>query len=251
MAHSEPATAPIGHNNPPISEILTDQFKGELASVESLAERANKMPKEISSDDELPKLAAIVKDCRALSKTLDKLRLAETEPLRERTSATNNFFNTSIKRLDRMNTAANATITKYNQKKIEDERQRRLAEEEEARKEAAAKLQAATEASGGSETEIAMAEAQAAEDNAAKAKAETRAKASDIARTTTEAGTVSSRSVWTFAIENSGEIPLDQLRPYFGIDAIEKALRGYVNANKSHAKLPGVRFFQQQKAIVR
>ena len=251
MAISNKSPVGLGHNKPPIAEILSEQNADALAELEQLAGRANEMPRTIKSDDDLPPLVAIVKEARSMARALDKSRKEETRPLRDRITDTNAFFNAHVQRAERIQSAAEKIINDYQRKKAEAERQQRLREEKKARAEAEKKLQKASQAPLGSAGEIAMKEAEDAAGAAARATSAAHASASDLARAKTEYGTASVREIWDFEIIDPAQVPLEKLRPFLGIEAIKKSIRQYLNFAKDTANLEGVRFFKSTKTIIR
>ncbi len=60
---------------------------------------------------------------------------------------------------------------------------------------------------------------------------------------------MSAKAPWDFEITDYEKIPLDNLRPYFKRDDIEKALRFAVK--QGARQIPGVRVFQNTKATFR
>lgn len=255
MENSSPAPGPamagIGHNKPPVAEILGDAHKDMTARLEAIAARANEMPRTIDDESGVELIAAIVKDSREIAKAIDKTRLSENEPLRAQIKEVDGFFRPMEARATRIKDAAEAILTDYNRRLEAERRRMAAAEAERARAEAQRALDEAAAAQTDLGADIAIDEARQAEARAAHQAETALGSAADLTRQRTAAGTVTTRQFWTFAILNSAEIPLDKLRPYFGIDAIEKAIRGYVAANKDSAPLPGVRIYQDTKASVR
>jgi hypothetical protein len=128
----------IGGNNPPrvhemlLSE-LSELYSKEFGQVVPIAKRANAAPKAAQSDDDLKVWTEICLDAKALSKALDGKRLEEQRPL---VAAIKSAFDPHIARLDRIFTAGKEICNAYNQRKLEKEREARLAEERRLREEA-------------------------------------------------------------------------------------------------------------------
>lgn len=78
--------------------------------------------------------------------------------------------------------------------------------------------------------------------------------AADLTRQRTEGDAlVTTRTEWDFVIEDYSAIPLDRLRDYIPDEAITRAVRGLmkITSDKSRLAIPGVRFFEKEKAVVR
>jgi hypothetical protein len=247
--------AGIGHNKPPLEEVLKDQFKSDMAEVEKLAEQANALKKSIENDDDLIPYTQVVKGTRALLKSIDDKRKKETEAYRAAEKTTNDFFRPMTARLERIKSVLEDRATAYNAEKEERER-RRLAEiaEQERKEQEALRKEAEEAVAAGRHVEAEVIEQQA-EQKAARAEGAaqqaTSGSAADLTRTRTEAGTVTSVGTWTFQIEDVTKIPLAQLRNYLELAHIEKALKAYAKANQDKKPLAGVRFFKTSKASFR
>lgn len=106
-----------------------------------------------------------------------------------------------------------------------------------------------------------VAEAEAMETNTARAAA---APASAFTQSRGRAGGLSSlRTYWDLRNVDRAKIDLEALRPYFTTDALEKAARAYLNANKTTIEneagtdgintttVPGVEFFKNRNTVGR
>ncbi len=120
----------------------------------------------------------------------------------------------------------------------------KLRKEEEARQELARKAEEAGRAKTAVNHE---AKAEIAALQAAEAEAIANAPAAELVRTQTDSGmTMSAKTPWDFEITDYDKIPLDNLRPYFKRDDVEKALRFAVR--QGARQIPGVRVFAVTKA---
>jgi hypothetical protein len=246
--------AGIGHNKPPLAEVLADTYKADLAEVERLANEANGLKKAVETDDDLVPYTQVVKGARALIKTLDDKRKKETEAYRAAEKTTNDFFRPFLDRLDRIKGVLEDRATAYQNEKADKERRRLAAIAEAERLEASAREKAADEASAAGKHVEAEVIQQEAEQIAARAEGAAQAatgSAADLTRSRSEAGTVTTVGTWTFQIEDVTKIPLAQLRNFLDLAAIEKALKAYAKANQDKKPLAGVRFFKSSKASFR
>lgn len=247
--------AVLGDNKPPLDEVLKDQFKADLAEVDKIAEAANALKKSIEEDDDLVPYTQVVKNTRALLKSIDEKRKKETEVYRKAEKDTNAFFKPFTDRLERIKSVLEDRATAYQNDKEERER-RRLADVAEAeRKEQEERQRQADEAAAAGRHVEAEVLKQEADNKAARAEgakqAATSGSAADLTRSRNEAGTVTSTGKWTYQIEDVTKIPLAQLRNFLDLSAIEKALAAYAKANQDKKPLAGVRFFKSSKASFR
>jgi myosin heavy subunit len=72
---------------------LVDEYKGFSNTLLELSDEADKVPDEITSDDEALKTGAIIKRFRDLSERLENTRAIEKEPHLRRGNAVDSFFN--------------------------------------------------------------------------------------------------------------------------------------------------------------
>ncbi|WP_378952211.1 hypothetical protein [Mesorhizobium sp. ANAO-SY3R2] len=260
--------AGMGHNKPPLIDVLRDQFQSRMKEVEAVAKRANELRKVdadnkpllgddnkpipfIVNDEELGKVAEVAVEARKLSKQLDELRLAETEQYRTASKTTNDFFGELTGRLNTIKTTLESWATTYNDEKEASERRRLAEEARKAQEEAAKRLAEAAAATNSVEGDVVLIEAQKAEQKAEHAAAVATGSSADLVRTKTSGGTVSSTGRWTFRIDDFTKIPLEKLRPFLSVPDIERALGKYATANQDKAPIDGVTFFKTNKATFR
>jgi len=249
------APPPIGHNAPPPElspgeKALAAQAE-LLARVEPIAERANKLPKAINSEEDLETITPVVVDAKSLSSDIEKARKAEKEPYLEGGRAVDGAFNPIKERVDRIVKVFEGLASDFQRRKIEAQR---IADAEEARKAEARAAKLREEADAAKRPETAQRRhdlADAAEADAERAAGLAARGNAEIAKVKTTGGTASARGVWTFAIEDFDKVDLNAIRPFIPREAIEQGLRAYVKIQKGAAKLEGVRFFEDVKASFR
>lgn len=248
--------AQIGHNNPPSHlELLAEKYRHHAADVEGLAAVANNAPRAIKSDADLEAVSSLVKDARSLVKKIDASRVAEKEPHLTAGREVDTFFATMAERVIRISKVFQQIADDHARAKAEEARRKAAAEAEAARAEAARQADLARRAQEANRLETA--EKYDAFSSASTAKAERAeevlsASAADLTRQRLSSGTLASaKGEWTFEITDYEAIPLDKLRPYLKRDAIDAAIRQFVRMNKDKADLPGVRIFEDVKAVIR
>lgn len=246
--------AGIGHNNPPLTEILKIEFAALLDEVESLAAEANSVKRMIdenglnSRDDLLP-LIEIGKAATKLGPKIDKMRLGRTQVFRDAVDEANRFFAAPKDRVERIKNGFAAKVGEFD--RAERERERREAAERArlAQEEAQRKLEEAAAAQHSVMSDVVMNEAAEAEHRASRAAID--ATKAGTGPTKTDAGTVSQSSPWTFAVEDWDKVDIAELRDQFTVADIEKAIRAHVRKHKNTKPLKGVRFYQEAKTSFR
>lgn len=219
----------------------------------------------------------LIAKIRSSYKHIESVRVQEKDPYLRQERAVDGFFSPVLIALEKLGKSLSSSVTDYLKKieaeerrvreaaaaaaRVEAERLRREQEEAErraretARK--AAEAQALEDRLARRAVEAAAAQAAAAQRAAADAEAHAMAARAaaevhpaDLARTRSDVGTLSTlQTVWTFEVEDYDIIPLDQLRAYIPREIIDKALRQAVKIGVR--KLPGVRFFETSKAMIR
>lgn len=241
------------HNQPPLPERLALDYAEVVSGVEALAFRANSIPQELP--DEAAVLAAgdIGAEAARFIKHADAERAKEKAPYLRACREVDSFFATPIERATQIRAAMVNRVTAFNIAKAARERAARMEAERIARDEAEALRKEAEKAAAAGRVEDAMADiedARRAEAQAREAAAHAAAPAADLTRTRSEAGTlVTTRTEWTFEIDDIDAVPLDKLRPYIKRDVIEQAVRAFIK--QGHRQLHGVRIFQREVAQFR
>lgn len=251
----EGPVAGIGHNRPSVADLLRDRFAADIKAVDDLAARANKLRAELgtppvcSTNEQRDALTALGIEAHKLAKRLDETKLEATRPLRDEVTETNRFFQTITVRPENIKAAFQVIVGEYDARLREEARRRAAEEAEAARLEAQRKLEEAAASGDGVMSDVVMNEAAAAEHRAKHL--EKQATAAGAGPTRTEAGSISQRTTWTFRIVDASRLDLNKLRPFLGLADIEKALRGYVKANRDTAPLAGVEIYPETKAQFR
>lgn len=252
---SEDTRLGIGGNNPPevtLADRLKEDHGATIAALAELAELANGAPKDLADDKQVGDVTQIAADAGDLRKKLEDIRKAEKEPFLTAGREVDGFFRDPIERAERIDKGLMARVTAYNKAKANRERLAREETERKAREEAEEARRQADEAAAAGRTDDALADLEAAvhaEDKADEI-AQAAPTAAETTRIHTDSGlTVSTKTEWTFEIEDYSAIPLDPLRALIKRDAIEAALRQFVrNGNRN---LAGVRIFEDMKATRR
>lgn len=364
------ATAGLGHNNPPelekiLQDDLNNRYQDELGFFNTVLERAEELPKEVTNDIEAGQYSDYIKKLTSQNKTIDAIRKTEKEEYSAKANIVHNFFKKKLDILAGVKQKVEEPLAKYLQaKKDEEDRKRRekleeerkeaerlrkieeekaaeaqrkadeaRAEEERIRKaneetkrkadEEAAEIKrkadadaeairkkaeedakAATEAGAGeakkiirdaekqakeivktAETEaketvkeataeikandevvkelhkdakIAEREVKKVSDDANrqerfadKAERQTLAKTSELTRTRGDASMVSVSEKWIGEVADRDNLDLEALRDHIPMDALNKAVQSWVNANKENRSLLGAHIYQDVKTTVR
>lgn len=257
MDRASAADAGIGHNRPPatIFDRLSDELRADdlLKRVEELAERANKGPREIKSEDDLDACGQLSLDAAALSKELEAARVDEKRPYLETGREIDAFFATPIDRLKRIRTAFENVASAH--LRAVAERKRREAEEaaRKAREEESKRLEAARKAEEANRLKTAVSHQDKAIDasqRAEEAEVIAAAPVEDLTRTTTASGIAAKgKTEWDFEIEDYQAIPFDRLRMLLKRAEVEAAImRAIKNGERN---IPGVRIFERVVARFR
>lgn len=251
----------IGHNNPPpdqpktLKERLAEAYAPRIAEVEAIAARANNAPKKVKNDDDVDAVGVIVKDARALFKTVDGERKAEKEPFDQAAKDVQAFFATHLDRLTNVMKGLTDRATLYQQEKAAEERRAR---EEQARKQREREAEERRKAEEAEAAGKAAAAAKAADnaDLAARRAAEAERKAdvsdTDLVRTRGASGTLAtSTSKKDVRIVDFAKVDLERLRPYLDREHVLKAARAWLRVTKGTETIPGLEVFDDVKATFR
>lgn len=252
-AHSEEARLGIGGNNPPeitLADQLREKHAPALAKLDTLAERANKAPKEITSDEDVAALSDIAADARDERKTLDAIRTAEKDPFLKGGREVDGFFRDPIERATRIETVLTQRVTDYRReqkRKADEARAKHEREEREAAEEARRQAEKAMKSGRTEDAMAALEDAQHSEETA-QTIAEAEPIKPELVRTAAGV-TAGTKTEWKFEIVDFEAIPLNTLRHLIKRDAIDAALRQFVkNGNR---EIAGVRIFEDIKADIR
>lgn len=236
----------IGHNKPPLREALADATQALRAEYDEIAEAANGLPAEITSDDLDAKASALGYRAAQCWAKLEELRKEEKRPHIVAGKAVDDYFGVFLAKCDAIKKTLAARVGAWKQKKADAERARQaeVAAAQRAEADRLAKEAAEAEASGGiGDAAAAATMAKAAEARAEDAEAAAAAPIAETVRVRdSDSGVVSTGSeTYDFTIDDLSKIPLTPLRKHLGKDCIERAVRAFVRAGGRELK--GVRIF--------
>lgn len=248
------ARAGIGHNAPPLPELLREETAALAKRRDDLLGACERVPASIVDEVTSGRVADLIKLIIKCGQEAKKDHGVRKAPFLEGGRQVDAAYKAITDPLDRAKTAVEAKQTGYLRAKADAERRAR---EEEARRQAAEaerQRQEAEAAAAALETEDDLDAAVAAEEAARQAAADAAlaekaagAKAAELGRVRGEYGSMSSLTTfWDFKDVDRSSIDLDTLRPYLDILAIEKAVRVYVKSGGR--KLTGCVIFENTKA---
>lgn len=282
----------LGNDAPDFARQEVERLEQDYALVAKTAEdliaEAEPLPEEIPDDDGKGIVVDLIKRMRDTSARAEALRVTEKEPHYRRGQGVDQFFFGIIDKLarrDRKNKPGvadtlQARLTRYDTRKLEEERARlRRIAEEEARKAAAARAEEerkareaeekrrAAERARKPETQaIKAAEAEQAEVAASDAAVETQiaeraaeeayvgtlVKPADIMRTRTQGGTLSTVARENYAeIVDASKLDAAKLWPFVTLDAKEKALKAWARNTCFGQQMDGAAIGSRPKSVVR
>jgi len=143
--------AGIGHNAGPENEHpivgrLKDKYIPQLTRFQELMDSFDRAPKEAEDEKTAGDFATFIKQINVAVKESEELRTAEKAPYAESGKAVDVFFKMISEPLKECKELLNSRLSKFQKKKADAERARRVAEEAKAREEAQAAANAAAEA---------------------------------------------------------------------------------------------------------
>lgn len=255
MAEVSAAPVSIGHNKPPLQEVLADQYKNFAAEIEQIAERANNAPKAVKSDDDLDKVGVIVKDAKAMTKRVVQAKTTEKEPFLTGGRIVDGFFGAMKERLDRIASVLQERADDYQRQKAAEARRkaeeeaRKLREQEEAARRKAEEAAAAGKAGIAGRAEV---KAETAAERAANAEQRAQASAADLARVRGASGTLATaKTVQRVRIADWNSLNLNDLKPYIDREAVQKAANSWLRVTKGAEQIKGLEVFDDVKASFR
>lgn len=257
------APPPAGHNAPPadanpLLTRLNNDFADLLKRRDDLLGGAARAPTVIEDEDTAGKMADFVqKQIDPFLKKAKAVHEAEKEPFLSAGRTVDGFWHTLIDNLEKAKIGLNKVRKAYADKKADEERRRREEEARAAAAEAARLRREAEEAAARLAAETELPAAIAAEDTARQAEAvavrateAAAAKPAEMGRSRgAHGGMTTLREFWNFADLDRDAIDLEALRSHLPADALEKAVRSWITANKDALagpdgkKLAGVRVF--------
>lgn len=242
-----------GHNNPPLNEVLTDQYKGLVEDLTAWQASARRAPDRIGNDEQQAGIGKIVVALAKIRGRAEVAHRAEKAPFLEQSRVVDTFFLAGIVKVcTELERGLTVRQTAYATAKVNAERARARASEEQERREAEDRLCAAQWAEdhgdidGASQALADAARAETAADAAAQVSG---AKPSEIAKVSSGGVTVSARQEWTFEIEDYAKIDLNLIRSTLARVEVEKAIRAAVRLGTRD--LAGVKIYEISKATNR
>lgn len=247
----------IGHNSPPLSELLREETAALVKRKDDLLAACERVPAAITDEVTSGRVADLIKlmiKCRQQAK---KDHTTRKEPFLENGRLVDGAYKAITDPLDRAKLLVENKLTQYQRHVAEDARREREAEARRQAEEAARQRREAEAAAAKLETEADLDAAISAEELARQAAADaalaqraTTVKAAELSRSRGEFGATSSLTTfWDFRDLDRTAIDLEALRPYLSLDAIEKAVRLYVKSGAR--KLGGCTIFENTQSRVR
>lgn len=261
-------TPEIGHNRPPIREILAERTndvgdylaiegKDLISRCEELIAEASELPAIIEDADEAAKTIDTIKRIAAAIKSGETRRVGDKEPVLQAGRVIDGFYGKIKDALDKTKRVIEKRLTVYQREMARLERQRRekeehqrREEEERLKKDAEESAKAAQDQAG---LDAAIDDETAAKEAAAarvKAEEEAKAKASALHKDRGDTGANASlRTEWKHENLDRPSLDLEALRSHIPLDALEKAVRSFIRAGGR--ELTGVRIFEDTHSVVR
>jgi hypothetical protein len=255
------ATAAIGHNNPPTDQEiqvqdLNERHKAIMDRAAALAAAADRIPQEITSEEQAEKATAFIGQVNTCDKEVEKTRKAEKSVWSKKADIVDEVFNPKRNILSIAKAKAEKALLAWSQKKRKEE-QDRLAAEAAARKAEADRLaeEARKLENAGLEEHADKALDQAVKMEAKADRVEEKAAAgSGLGMTRTSSGAASSlRTVTTIELVDRTKIDFQRLGKYFTDAEIQKALNGLLkDVGEAVAEtMPGAKIVTNESVVVK
>lgn len=244
-------------------EFIENKHEAAFVLATTVLNAEANLPLKVETGEDLETLAKHVKDARSCWAALDAARKQEKTRYDDAGRQVQGLFTPRQGKLADSGKIALNRIKAYNRIVEERERQAAAAAAAREQEEATRRLEAAKsiEAAGMDDVaETVLESAIEAQASASKLSSVATGSASNLVRTQTSAGTVSSRSNLTFEIMDADALraSLGTLGVHFNAAHIEQAIRGHVAFHKKQGKdaatipaIAGVRFYADRSALVR
>lgn len=252
----------LGHNQPPSDAlILAEQLpelEGELLNRrDELLASVSRAPKEIRDDVTAGRVADLIRLVAACVKAAETRRVGTKEPYLAAGRSVDGFFRGITEPLARAKTDVERKLTLYQREVAEAERRRREEVARQEREEAERQRREAEAAAAAVATEADVDDAISAgelarqrEADAIAAQRAAEAKPAELSRQRSDFGAVASlRRFWDVDDLERDKLDLETLRPFLPLDALEKAVRGFVRSGGR--ELRGCRIFENTATSVR
>lgn len=253
-------------NNAPLvdPETIANRYKDDFVAATAILNAEASLPAMIESEADLERCVKHVKDARMVEKKLDGHRATEKAVFDKAGKDVQALFKPRIDKLSATKGVAEGIITRYQNKKAEEERIKAKEAADRERAEAAKRAEAAAAMEGMGLDDVAETVLQAgidSERSAAKLDRLATGSAADLVRAQTTEGTASVKAGIAFEITDQAALrkSLGDLGPFFNVTHIEQAIRGFVAFEKKQGKtaanldgsIAGVRFYAETKAMIR
>lgn len=224
--------AEIGHNNPPTEkELLEGRLSEHAAKITAALDEVESMnlPDQIENVTESALYTDAIKKVKDAARSLDSAHKDEKSPFKELGDICDAWKRDLLKALNEQIAILEVPLSKYlaEQERIAQEKARKAAEEARAEAERLAKLAAETEGSLTSEDCIDASIKAQSDAEKIEGKLES-GKLSDFARTRGIGSTASRKVEYRGQMTSRAGLDLETLRPYFSLDAIEKAIAAFI-----------------------
>ena len=242
----------IGGNNPPLSEVLKDQYAALLADAEKWTSAAARAPATVDDDAALGKFGTLVTNLNKIAREAEAKRKTEKQPHLDAGRTVDGFFGGIMGKINDVVAALEArqkVYIKAKERKARDEAERQQAAAAET---AAAALRAAERAQDKGkfdEADALLGEAAAAETAAVAAGEKAEAKTADLVRTHADSGAVVSakkilgvRAFQPRRVRLRHPVPLGHARAvYLGRGAVEGRQGGGARWRPQHTGVQDLR----------
>lgn len=249
--------APIGDNKPPsdleiLQERITENNKEILDSAAKLVADSETMPEVIENDKQSGEVTDLIKELRGAWKKLESTRVAEKEPYLALTRAVDGFFNVPKDDVEKAAAKLKKPLDAWLKKQADEARIAREAEAKRLREESQRQIEeaAAIAAASPKAADVGMVNAAVTQQRAEHVERSISAPASSMAQSRgTGGGVAGLRTRWVGTIKSRQELDLNQLRPYFTEDSLQKALNAAVTAGIRN--ITGADIIQTTDTVVR
>lgn len=255
----------LGHNAPPLDADpllvrLQENHADLLERRDILAAACERAPEKIDDEETAGKMADFVqKQIDPFLKRSKEVHTSEKEPFLSAGRTVDGFWHTLIDDLEKWKIKLNKVRKTYADEKAAEERKRREEDARVAREEQARLEREAAEKAAALRTQGDLEKAISAEEAAEKARIEAEKamklaaeKAAILGRSRGEHGGMTTlKEFWNFSDMDRAKIDLEALRPHLQIEAMERAIKSWINANEETLKtgggLTGVRIYRDTR----
>lgn len=243
-------------------EFIANKHKAAFVQASAVLNAEASLPAKVEKDADLERLAKHVKDARIANTALEAARKGEKARFDNAGKEVQALFQPRINKLDATKAVAEAIITRHNNELAETRRREAAEAAQREREEASRRAEAAAKMEDMGLDDVGAAIMDTALDSerlADKMDRVSTGSASDLVRTQTGAGTVTSQANTVFDIVDNDKLraSMGALGAHLNAPHIEQALRAYVAFHKKQGRgpadmsVPGVAFRVENKARIR